>query len=126
MFLIDSIDKIARKKQRDVFFVKFHYGEENNIDLEFPLRCQIIEWLDMQNINWEPSAPYSDGIASYQGDIYIDIPLDQTNKKFQEMIGYFDKEDGSPRIPGCSLHLLKLNDAMLNEYQDVPGFWENY
>lgn len=126
MLLIDSIDHIARMKQRDVFFVKFHCGEENNIDWKFPLRRQVLEWLDAQDIKWEPSAPFSDGIASYQGDVYIDVPLVPMDKMFQAMVEYFDNEDGSPRIPGCSLNLLQLSVAMRNAYQDEPGYWETY
>ena len=98
MLLIDSIDSIARKKQHDVFFVKFHCGEENNVDWEFPLRRQVIEWLEGQQIRWEPSAPMSDGVASYEGDIYLDVVLDKSDNKFQAMVGYFDNENGSPRI----------------------------
>ena len=126
MLLLDSIDSIARKKQRDVLFVKFHCGDENNIDWEYPLRRRIIEWLEARQIKWEPSAPLSDGIASYQGDIYLDVPLDETDKKFRAMVEYFDNEDGTPRISGCSLHLLPLSVAMRNACQDEPDFWENF
>ena len=39
---------------------------------------------------------------------------------------HFEKEDGTPRIPGLVLTLLTLEEAMVNADQDDPGFWDRF
>ena len=127
MLLLDQIDLIARKKQRDVFYVKFLMKDGDVNDWEKPtVRFHVIEWLNKNGIKWAPCAPFSDGIMQYQGDIYVDLQHDPMNENFQNFLGYMENEDGISRIQGCSLHLLPLKVAMKNAYQDEPGFWENY
>lgn len=86
--LIEHIDAIARKKQRDVLYVRFHQPtsgedleEEDDDDVDgpsffedldwehLPRRQQIIDWLEAHDIGWRPCADFADesGMFPYMG-----------------------------------------------------------
>lgn len=84
--LIHTIDRIARQKQRDVLFIKFHaplrqnaegqampsstdmqaqqvwallHDHDSDIDWQnMPERQQVLDWLDAKGIDWQPCGPF--------------------------------------------------------------------
>lgn len=135
--LIDYIDQIARKKKRGVLFIEFHWldSDENNLvfndhyDYESDkTRRRVINWLDSMKIKWLPCAEYGneDAMVPYMGQIYIDLPFDESNVKYRCLDRYMHKRDGSPRFQTVRFCFLSLKLAMKNAYQDAPGFWEKW
>ncbi|GAC1607824.1 MAG: hypothetical protein NVS3B3_11330 [Aquirhabdus sp.] len=127
--LIHHIDEIAREKKCDVLFVIFH--EKFDIDTEWealPIRQQLLQWLDAHDIPWQKCAHFADPnlMLSYLGQIYIDVPYDESNSKYQELRDYLEFPDGSIRNPGMQFCYLPLAMAMKNAHHDEPGFWEKW
>ncbi len=143
--LLEHIDAIARKKQRDILFVTFepratiYLGEyigrdileeePNNYDYESdPKRTEVCQWLDDHKISWQECGHFASecGWMSYCGQIYIDVPYDKNNAEYQLLEAYFEYPDGSPRMKNIVLYCLALEIAMVNAHHDEPGFWENW
>ncbi|CAK0759072.1 conserved hypothetical protein [uncultured Gammaproteobacteria bacterium] len=133
---IDHIDKIARDLQRDVLYIVFTVDSApkgRSIDFldewhSLPIREQIISWLDTNNIKWRMCGPIASecGWRAYEGQIYIDIPVDATNQSYHSLINYMEHEDGRVRWPHVIFYQLPLAVAMKNAHHDEPGFWEHW
>lgn len=135
--LIEHIDAIARQKQRDVLFLKFLDPEnlEGKIQPDSVWhwassagRQSAIEWFNRNQIHWQPCGSFADenSMTSYAGQVYIDVPFEETNPVYQKVLNYFENPDGSPRFPGVLLFLLPLDVAMKNAHHDEPGFWDRW
>lgn len=135
--LIDYIDAIARKKNRDVLYVVFGtlagpadaLVSEGHFDWEqHPSRQAIIRWLDENEISWKPCG----GIArvnymlSYKGQIYIDLPFEPSLPAYRRLEAFLEKPDGSMRLPGANFAYLPLETAMKNAEHDEEGFWDRW
>jgi hypothetical protein len=135
--LIEHIDAIARKKQRDVLFVRFN-DPETQISAsatvatscvhwrELPIRQTLIDWLDSNQIDWDLCGPIAsvNGMPGYRGQIYIDVPFDPNLPECQSVLSFLEYPDGTFRFPEAELCCLRLETAMLNAAHDEPGFWE--
>lgn len=135
--LIRHIDAIARQKQRDVLFVVFHHktteatidDEWHDIDwMRLPVRNNLIEWLNAQAIGWEKCAGYADvsTMESYHGQIYIDVPFDESNPVYQQLQNYLEFPDGTGRYREMMFCYDTLAHAMENAEHDEPGFWAKW
>ena len=134
---IEHIDAIARQKQRDVLYLVFRRPESDcraDITLfshsgfqwqNLPIRKQVIEWLDAQGIGWRPCAQIADpnAMLPYYGQLYIDLPFDQTLPAYQALEAFIELPDGSMRFPEVSFLMAPLDYAMMNAAHDEPGFW---
>ena len=135
--LIEHIDAISRKKQRDVLFVRFN-DPETQISAsatvatsrvhwrELPIRQTLIDWLDSNRIDWDLCGPIAsvNGMPGYRGQIYIDVPFDPNLPECQSVLNFLEYPDGTFRFPEAELCCLRLETAMLNAAHDEPGFWE--
>ena len=136
--LIEHIDAIARQKQRDVLFLKFFDPEnpdgeirKRNSDWNWESsvgRQSVIEWLNSNQISWQPCAEVADtnSMRSYAGQTYIDVPFEETSPVYQQVLGYLENPDGSTRRPGVWFFALTLHAAMKNAHHDEPGFWDRW
>lgn len=138
--LIKHIDAIARQKQRDVLYVAFHPPESGTHDAEkvvgsddfgwktLPIRQQIIDWLDAQGIGWKPCGHFANErlMLGYRGQIYIDLPFDETLPAFLTVQTFLELPDGSMRFPEATFFCCPLDKAMENVAHDAPGFWEHW
>ena len=132
--LIEHIDAIARKKQRDVLYLVF--GLEKNRESSYPTfnwaeslrRQEVIAWLDDNSMPWVECA----GVASenymcgYTGSIYIDSPLDCANVEYQKLRDYLEFPDETMRHEDVTFAYLPFAKAMKNSHHDEPGFWEDW
>jgi hypothetical protein len=132
--IIDHIDAIARKLQRDVLCVTFT-PQNSEDDLsnrnrynwkEDKLRQTICNWLTEQNISWKPCQHFAneDFMSRYQGQIYLDVPYDETDPLYILVRDYLENPDGSMRYRTVGFWHLLLEQAMINVHHDEPGFWE--
>ena len=138
--LLEHIDAIARQKQRGVLYVEFHplaldpkAGESlSEQDVwawkTMPIRQKIIDWLDAQGIGWQRCGHFADVglMMGYRGQIYIDLPFDESLPAFQVVQNFLELPDGSMRFPEATFSFCPLDKAMENAAHDEPGFWEHW
>lgn len=138
--LIEHIDAIARQKKRDVLYVVFHLpasGTADDDELErrsgidwqtLPIRQQLIDWLDARNIGWQPCGPFANVcvMMGYCGQIYIDLPWDESLPDYLALQALLELPDGSMRYPEATFYCCTLDKAMKNAAHDEPGFWERW
>lgn len=123
--LIRTIDEIAREKQRDVIFVQFH-----NFSTGFvadyrtnPSRKAIISWLDEQRIGYIPCGGFDSGciVEGYDGELYIDVAIDENDDNFIKLFEWFRPAGGMPRYENAWLFYLPLAVAVLNSNEVEPS-----
>jgi hypothetical protein len=133
--LLEHLDAIARKKGRDVLCLDFPIQEDDDnpfaiyeIDWdEWPVRQEVIAWLDKNNIEWCACANVaSDSFSGgYTGRIYLDVPYDVENPVYQKLAAYLETPEGEMKISGVRFLFLRLERAMENAHHDEPGYWES-
>ena len=146
--LLEHIDAISRQKQRGVLYVEFHplatnpEAGEGLSDQDvwawktmpdsawqtLPIRKQIIDWLDAQGIGWQRCGHFADVglMMGYRGQLYIDLPYDQSLPAFQALQAFLENPDGSMRYPKVFFIYCALDKAMENTAHDEPGFWDSW
>jgi hypothetical protein len=133
---IEHIDAIARKVQRDVLHIAFNppsaidaEGNKTFFDWKtLPIRQQVIDWLESKGIGWRCCGHFANVnlMASYRGQIYVEVPFDQSNPDYKALTLFLENPDGSMRFPDCTFYYTPLEDAMKNSEHDEPGFWERW
>lgn len=117
----DDGSKIHRQQQS---FVIFDNGEDN------PSRQNIIDWLDANQIEWNPCAHFAseNGWCAYQGQIYLDFPFDESNEQYQKFANFIQEDDHgwSQVFEAVQWCYLPLDIAMENAHHDEPGFWDRW
>ena len=135
--LIEHIDAIARNKQRDVLYVKFHRWVQDKVIgsrlispnwQKLPIRQNIIDWLEARGIAWQPCAHYADPnlMLSYQGQIYIDLPYDKMLPAYKELESFLEYPNGTMRYDDAVFCRLGFSHAMKNASHDEPGYWDRW
>lgn len=128
--LIEHIDAIARKKQRDVLSIRFYAPETvHEYDYEKdPERQRVIRWLEEQGMAWQPcgSAASESAMLPYMGDVYVDVSYDVSDVRFQALQTYLENPDGTMRHPSVTFEYYPLAVAMRNAHHDEPGFWNRW
>lgn len=130
--IIEHIDAIARRKQRDALFVTFcddPLGESSPYCWEeHPAREAIISWLDARGYGWNLCGEVASErvMRSYRGSIYIDVPFDRDDLAYRELEAFLEFEDGSLRLPHMRFLVIDLEHARKNAHHDEPGFWERW
>jgi hypothetical protein len=130
--LIEHIDAIARRKQRAVLYVEFHpkpYREWRNYTFQDDaLRDQILAWLEANGVPWTQCGPFADPrvMAPYLGQIYLDVPYDESLPEYSVLRDYLEYPDGSMRHEGVRFYAMPLEQAMENAEHDEPGYWERW
>jgi hypothetical protein len=136
--LIKHIDQIARQKQRDVLYLEFApkpseedmWGDNNGrYSFERDLvRKQVLDDLTNMGVSWV----FCDGfasenyMASYRGQVYLDVPFDKGLPLYQKLEAYLEYPDGTMRFETVQFYALSLQHAMKNAHHDEPGFWEKW
>lgn len=130
--LIDHIDAIARQKQRAVLMLEFHPEEWDEVlRYEYEsdsMRSMVIEWLNEQHIPWKPCGEFASetSIMPHLGQVYLDVPFDETHPDYLKLQKYLEHPDGSMRFENVRFCYLTLEDAMKNSHHDTPGFWDQW
>lgn len=131
--LIKDIDAIARNKQRDALFIRFAPVNIVEAMLEYnhrkdKRRKKVLAWLNKNRIAWQECVPMtSDNCScSYIGDVYLDVPYDESDPQYQLVMNYLENPDGSLRDENVHFCYVSLENAMKNAHHDEPGFWERW
>lgn len=132
--IIEHIDAIARKKGRDVLFLDFPQRTKDIFKLSHidwnnvPIRKQIINWMNDNDIEWSMCGFIADEnsiIGGYYGRIYVDVPFDTENPIYIKLANYLETPEGKIKHKGVTFNYMPLEMAMKNSHHDVPGFWEH-
>lgn len=121
------IDAIARQKQRNVLYLVFDLDLRKKIDWQnLPIRKRIIEWLNQEGIEWMPCGHFANGQIEYgyRGQIYIDVPFDESNETYQKLSNFLELPNGEMRFADVWFMYETLERAEKNKHHDEPGFWE--
>jgi hypothetical protein len=65
-------------------------------------------------------------MAPYLGQVYIDVPYDESLSEYRELRDYLEHPDGTMRHDGVRFYAMPLDYAMQNAAHDEPGFWERW
>ncbi len=130
--LLQHIDAIARSKGRGALFLSFR--EEGSEFFHVPDfeehsgRIAIIKWLDENRIAWSECAGLANpnALLPYAGQIYIDLPLDNTLPEYRKLEAFLEHPDGTLRFAKVQFCYLPLDIAMKNAEHDEPGFWDQW
>lgn len=129
---LQSIDKIARVKQRDVFLVSFIEHTTTIDDMcgnaaQRKLFSEVTAWLDANGIKWQQCA-YISGHTTW-GYIHVDVLINEADCLYQKLLSYLTKADGSSNIEGVTPAVISLENAMKKSHEDEhlePGLFEKY
>ena len=127
--IIQHIDAIARQKKRAVLFLIFHSNDNKRLNWKnLPIRQTIINWLEVNKIDWEPCGSYANQnrIEPYRGQIYLDIPFNIEDQKYQQLRDYLELPNGEMRFNDVRFCYDTLEHALKNSHQDEPDFWEKW
>lgn len=127
--LLQHIDAIAREKNRDVLFVHFENFEQDDQG-DDPIRSIVLAWLEDHDIAYQPCMGLEQEgfIDTYSGDIYIDLPLDETDPTYQKLSEYLEDDEGNMMLDGVLFYVLSLETALdieadaLKQSDDNEGF----
>jgi hypothetical protein len=61
-------------------------------------------------------------MASYAGQVYLDVPFDKDLPLYQTLETYLEYPDGSMRFENVRFYALRLEVAMKNAHYDEPSF----
>ncbi len=134
--LIEHIDAIARKKQRDVLYITFNprmsdddgSGGRSHDWKNDSMRETVCKWLTEHQIDWQPcgSVANESSMRSYCGQIYLDVPYDDKDPLYALVRDYLENPNGTMRFDTVTFWYLPLEKAMKNAHHDEPGFWEKW
>jgi hypothetical protein len=127
--IIEYIDKIARDKKRTVLYIAFDMDLYPEYDFEnYDERNKLIKWLKANDIEYQECGDIASetGWEAYRGQLYIDVPMDEKDPKYQLLCEHLEYDDGSFKIEGVMFYYLPLEMAMKNAHHDEPGFWKRW
>ncbi|MGF6303270.1 MULTISPECIES: hypothetical protein [Paraburkholderia] len=128
--LLEHIDAIARKLKRDVLYLEFlkaqrpHRADYRSLET----RARIMQWLDSEGIEWRGCGPLASEtvMRSYAGEIFIDVPFDETDSQYRKVQAFLEHPDGTSRFDDVRFYVVTLKIAMKNAHHDEPGFWDRW
>lgn len=130
--LIQHIDAIERKKGRDALYLEFHpqpFSEWREYRFEDdPVRTEVLAWFDAHGVPWNRCGPFANPsrMVSYLGQVYLDVPYDESLPGYCALRDYLEHPYGTMRHAGVRFYVMPLDYAMENAAHDEPGFWERW
>ncbi len=114
-FILEPIDYIALQKNRGVLFFdcniksKGKHFSPGNIDKK--RQEEVMSWLDKEGIPHQiaGTVSWSNFIEGGPIHIYVDVPMDETNKDYKKLCSHFENEDGSMKFKNCDFYFLPLD-----------------
>ena len=135
--LLEPIDRIARRLQRDVLMLAFCNCGPNVSILESTRdrgwernrkRREILAWLDAHTIAHAPCLPFwVSGLIHYpyQGHVFVDVPYDPGDKVYRQLTAYLEDGHGRCVHKGVGYHVVALAVAMRNARHDTKEYQDD-
>lgn len=128
--LVEHIDAIARKLNRDVLYLEFlkaqrpHRADYRGLET----RMRIAQWLDSEGIEWRECGQLASETAmrSYAGEIFINVLFNETDNQYRKVQAFLEYPDGTMRFDDIKFYVVTLQVAMENARHDEPGFWQRW
>lgn len=123
--ILETIDEIARRLQRDVLFLTF--GDQSpNVSIfngaptpdweNDPTRAEVLRWLDANGYHHQPCFGILEpGLITvpYNGTVFIDVPFDTSLPAYRILSDYLEEDDhGKTRFAGVTFSCLQLEGAL--------------
>ncbi|MGF6570042.1 hypothetical protein ABH945_002153 [Paraburkholderia sp. GAS333] len=125
--LLEPIDAIARKLNRDVLYLEFLMAQRpHRVDYRsLDSRLQIVRWFGSEGIEWRECGQVASEtvIRSYTGEIFINVPFSEADDGYRKVQAFLEFPDGSMRYEDVRFYVVSLELAMKNAHHDEPGFW---
>jgi hypothetical protein len=111
---IPHIDAIAREKNRDVLFIHFEHFIQDEAESQDSVRQEVLAWLDANEIEFYPCMGLEEeGLVNvYAGDIYVDVPYDESDETYLLLRDTLEDEEGNMLIDGVLFFSLSLGLAL--------------
>ncbi|MFZ2235849.1 MAG: hypothetical protein WBP11_12355 [Dokdonella sp.] len=121
--LLEPIDAIARRLQRDVLMLSFcDVGANANLSdagrdvqwREDATRQLIVDWLARNGIRSVRCFPWlSPGMLEYPytGHLFIDVPFDAVDARYQQFVGFLEDANGQCVHAGVGFVVIPLDKA---------------
>lgn len=112
--IIPHIDAIAREKNRDVLFIHFEHFVQDEAESQDSVRQEVLAWLDANGIDFYPCMGLEEeGLVNvYAGDIYVDVPYDESDETYLMLRDLLEDEEGNMLIEGVLFFSLSLGLAL--------------
>ncbi|MBU9454253.1 hypothetical protein KTE10_10405 [Burkholderia multivorans] len=65
-------------------------------------------------------------MRSYAGEIFIDVPFDETDSEYRKVKAFLEHPDDTMRFDDVRFYVVTLQIAMKNAHHDEPGFWDRW
>ncbi|MFM0009109.1 hypothetical protein [Paraburkholderia sediminicola] len=128
--LLEHIDAIARKLKRDVLYLDFLKAKRpHRLDYRcLESRSHIAQWFDSEGVEWCECGPFASEtvMRSYAGEIFINVPYDETDDHYRKVQTFLEYPDGTMRFDDVGFYVVTLQIAMKNTHHDEPGFWDRW
>lgn len=128
--ILEHVDAIARRLKRDVLYLDFVKAKRPHREdyRRLESRARIVQWLDSESIGWCECGPLASEtvMRSYAGEIFIDVPFDETDAQYLKVQAFLEYPDGSTRFDDVKFYIVTLQLAMRNAHHDEPGFWDRW
>lgn len=127
---LEHIDAIARRLKRDVLYLDFLKAQRPHREdyRRIESRSHIVQWLDREGISWSECGPLASEavIRSYAGEIFIDVPFDETDAQYRKVQAFLEYPDGTALFDDVRFYVVTLQLAQQNAHHDEPGFWDRW
>lgn len=127
---LEHIDAIARRLKRDVLYLDFLNAQRPHREdyRRIESRSRIVQWLNSEGISWRECGPFASEtvIRSYAGEIFIDVPFDETDAQYRKVQAFLEYPDGATRFDDIRFYIVTLQLALQNAHHDEPGFWDRW
>jgi len=114
--LVRTTMELGLQAQRDILFLTFK-NEDPDDDIlgthweDHQGRQHVVEWLEANEIPWEPCVHAAPGKAPcfYQGSIYLAVAPDEGSPTYQKILSFLEDETGECRFPSVGFWLYPLD-----------------
>lgn len=121
VYIIESIDAICRRREKDLLYLAF-IDDELNYRSVYSDVSEVTSWLDEHGIGWEICTAFDREFEHFDGGpgaICLDVPFDAENEKFRILEEAFpDHPEVRPK-EGFALVLMQIDVAKQYAYRDT-------
>ena len=92
------------------------------------MRATVTAWLDAHAVTCHACGPFANPniMAPYLGQLYLDVPYDESLPEYRALRDYLEYPDGTMRHSSVRFCVMPLDYATRNAEHDEPGFWERW
>jgi hypothetical protein len=126
--ILESIDGIARRLNRDVYYLALVDGDGERLDIYTDI-SEITDWLDAHRIGWALCMGFNEETVWFEGGpgcIFLDVHPEIDAAAMQQVEAHFMDGAGEPAIAGYVPAIMELKVARRFSERDRPDFWDAF